>query len=145
MKRKIEIIGPKVHEVGYRYFLMNQAMLMGVNGFAAQNQLGKNGQQEVWVVIEGSKGPLDAFSTFAQTKRPDDAEVLDVIITDFEGFVPRMVDFALILTAGQIVKAIPIIQEIKGHTAETAESLREDRLARMERDIQAIKARLGMP
>ena len=56
-----------------------------------------------------------------------------------------MVDFALILTAGQIVKAIPIIQEIKGHTAETAESLREDRLVRMERDIQAIKARLGMP
>ena len=145
MKRKIEIIGPKVHGVGYRYFLMNQAMFMGVNGFAAQNQLGKNGQQKVWVVIEGSKGPLDAFSTFAQTKRPDDAEVSDVIIKDFEGFVPRMVDFALILTAGQIVKAIPIIQEIKGHTAETAESLREDRLVRMERDIQAIKARLGMP
>jgi len=145
MKRKIEIIGPKVHGGCYRYFLMKQAMFMGVNGFAAQNQLGKNGQQEVWVIIEGSKGPLDAFSTFAQTKRPDDAEVSDVIIKDFEGFVPRMVDFALILTAGQIVKAIPIIQEIKGHTAETAESLREDRLVRMERDIQAIKARLGMP
>ena len=143
--RDTTIIGPKVHGVGYRYFLMNQAMFMGVNGFAAQNQLGKNGQQEVWVIIEGSKGPLDAFSTFAQTKRPDDAEVSDVIIKDFEGFVPRMVDFALILTAGQIVKAIPIIQEIKGHTAETAESLREDRLVRMERDIQAIKARLGMP
>ena len=51
MKRKIEIIGPKVHGVGYRYFLMNQAMFMGVNGFAAQNQPGKNGQQEVWVII----------------------------------------------------------------------------------------------
>ena len=69
----------------------------------------------------------------------------DVIIKDFEGFVPRMIDFALILTAGQIVEAIPIIQEIKIHTAETAESLREDRLVRMDRDIQAIKARLGMP
>ena len=145
MKRIIEIIGPKVHEVGYRHFLMNQAMLFGVDGFAALNQLGKNGEQVVRVIIEASCDPLDAFSAFADTQRPDGAEVSDVIIKDFEGFVPRMVDFALVLTAGQIVKAIPIIQEIKIHTAETAESLREDRLVRMDRDIQAIKARLGMP
>ena len=69
---------------------MNQAMLMGVDGFAALNQLSKNGQQEVWMIIEGSSVPLDDFSAFAQTKRPDSAEVSDVIIKDFEGFVPRI-------------------------------------------------------
>jgi acylphosphatase len=145
MKQKIEIVGPKVHGVGYRYFLMNQAMLLGVDGFTALNQVSRDGQQKVWVIVEGPTGPARAFSTFAQTERPEDAEVSEVLIEDFEGFVPRMIDFALILTAGQIVKAIPIIQEIKSHTAETAESLREDRLVRMERDIRAIKARLGMP
>jgi len=67
-----------------------------------------------------------------------------VLIGDFDGFVPKMADFAMILTAGQIVKAIPIIQEIEINTRETAESLREDRLLRFEQDIQAIKAKLGM-
>ncbi len=145
MKQRLEIIGPKVHGVGYRYFLMNQAMLQGVDGFTALNQTGKEGLQKVWVIVEGSADSVREFSAFAQSERPDEAEVSEVRIGDFEGFVPRMIDFALILTASQIVKAIPIIQEIKGHTAETAESLREDRLVRIERDIQAIKARLGMP
>ncbi len=67
-----------------------------------------------------------------------------MLIGDFDGFVPKMADFAMILTAGQIVKAIPIIQEIEINTRETAESLREDRLLRFEQDIQAIKAKLGM-
>jgi len=35
MKGKIKIIGPKVRGVGYRCFLMNQAMLWGVAGFVA--------------------------------------------------------------------------------------------------------------
>ena len=67
-----------------------------------------------------------------------------MLIGDFDGFVPKMADFAMILIAGQIVKAIPIIQEIEINTRETAESLREDRLLRFEQDIQAIKAKLGM-
>lgn len=108
MKQKIEIIGPKVHNVGYRYFLMNQAMLLGVDGFTALNQMGKNGLQKVWVIVEGPTGSVRTFSTFAQSERPEEAEVSEVLIGDFEGFVPRMTDFALILTAGQVVKVIPI-------------------------------------
>ena len=128
MKQKIEIIGPKVHGVGYRYFLMNQAMLQGMDGFAALNQVGRDHLQKVWVIVEGSTGSVNAFSAFAQAERPEEAAVSSVLIEDFDGFVPRMTDFAMILTAGQMVKAIPIIQEIRIHTAETAESLREDRL-----------------
>lgn len=47
------------------------------------------------VIIEASCDPLDTFSAVADTQRPDGAEVSDVIVKDFEGFVPRMVDFAL--------------------------------------------------
>lgn len=75
MKQKIEIIGPKVHGVGYRYFLMNHAMLQGVDGFTALNQAGKDGPQKVWVIVDGSTEPVKAFSTFTQTERPEDAEV----------------------------------------------------------------------
>jgi len=142
-KEKIEIIGPKVHGVGYRYLLMNQAMLLGIDGFAASNQLGR-GRQKVLVMVEGSREAVRAFSAFAETEQPEQAEVSEVLIGDFDGFVPKMADFAMILTAGQIVKAIPIIQEIESNTRDTAESLREDRLLRMEQDIRAIKAKLGM-
>lgn len=143
-KEKIEIIGPKVHGVGYRYLLMNQAMLLGVDGFAASNQAGRDRQQKVLVIVEGSSEAVRAFSAFAEAEQPEQAEVSEVLIGDFDGFVPKMTDFAMILTAGQIVKAIPIIQEIESNTRETAESLREDRLLRIEQDIQAIKAKLGM-
>ena len=143
-KEKIEIIGPKVHGVGYRYLLMNQAMLLGVDGFAASNQVGRDRQQKVLVIVEGPSEAVRAFSAFAETEQPEQAEVSNVVIGDFDGFVPKMTDFAMILTAGQIVKAIPIIQEIESNTRETAESLREDRLLRIEQDIQAIKAKLGM-
>jgi len=143
-KEKIEIIGPKVHGVGYRYFLMNQAMLLGVDGFAASNHVGRDRQQKVLVMVEGSRKAVRAFSAFAETEQPEQAEVSEVLVGDFDGFVPKMTDFATILTAGQIVKAIPIIQEIESNTRETAESLREDRLLRIEQDIQAIKAKLGM-
>ena len=142
-KEKIEIIGPKVHGVGYRYLLMNQAMLLGIDGFAASNQLGR-GQQKVLVMVEGPREAVRAFSAFAEMNWPEEAEVSEVLIGDFDGFVPKMADFAMILTAGQIVKAIPIIQEIESNTKETADSLREDRLLRMEQDIRAIKAKLGM-
>ena len=144
IKEKIEIIGPKVHGVGYRYLLMNQAMLLGVDGFAALNQVGRDRQQKVLVMVEGPREAVRAFSALAETEQPEQAEVSEVLVGDFDGFVPKMTDFAMILTAGQIVKAIPIIQEIKNNTRETAESLREDRLLRIEQDIRAIKAKLGM-
>ncbi|AET65057.1 hypothetical protein Mhar_1699 [Methanothrix harundinacea 6Ac] len=143
-KEKVEIIGPKVHGVGYRYFLMNQAMLLGVDGFAASNQAGIDRQQKVLVLVEGSREALIDFSALAETEKPEEAEVSEVLIGDFDGFVPKMTDFAMVLTAGQIVKAIPIIQEIESNTKETAESLREERLLRIEQDIHAIKAKLGM-
>lgn len=123
MKEKVEIIGPKVHGVGYRYFLMNQAMLLGVDGFAASNQAGIDRQQKVLVLVEGSREALIDFSALAETEKPEEAEVSEVLIGDFDGFVPKMTDFAMVLTAGQIVKAIPIIQEIESNTKETAESL----------------------
>jgi hypothetical protein len=39
MKLKIKITGPKVHEVGYRYFLMSNAIDMGLKGFHAASAL----------------------------------------------------------------------------------------------------------
>jgi acylphosphatase len=46
-KLRIIITGPKVHEVGYRYWLMNQAMALGIEGFNATNVIDADKHQKV--------------------------------------------------------------------------------------------------
>jgi acylphosphatase len=51
-KLRIIITGPKVHEVGYRYWLMNQAMALGIEGFNATNVIDADKHQKVVVMLE---------------------------------------------------------------------------------------------
>jgi len=37
MKKKIIIIDPKVHNIGYRYFLMENALAFGIEKFGVVN------------------------------------------------------------------------------------------------------------
>ena len=54
MKLKIKIAGLKVHDVGYRYFLMSNAIDLGLKGFHARNRM--NGEkQEVLALVEGDE------------------------------------------------------------------------------------------
>ena len=60
MKLKIAIMGPKVHDVGYRYFLMSTAMDLSLSGFHARNR--KNGkEQEVIALAEGDEEAIADF------------------------------------------------------------------------------------
>jgi acylphosphatase len=193
-KIRIIITGPKVHEVGYRYWLMNQAMSLGIEGFNAINVTDSGKQQQVVVLLEDLPEALDAFKALVNENKPERAMVSKISFEDYPGKVTRLSNFAQALTAGQLLKAIPILQdiqdqvkvlpdiqdkvkvlpdilnqvkvlpdiqdkvkvlpdilnqvkvlpEIRDYTAQTAESLREDRMVRMERDIRTIKAKLGM-
>ena len=51
-KISLIITGPKVHEVGYRYWLMNQAMALGIEGFNAINLVDADKHQKVVVMLE---------------------------------------------------------------------------------------------
>jgi hypothetical protein len=105
-------------------------------------------------MLEDYPEALDAFKALIKENKPERAIVSKIEFEDYPGKVTRLSNFAQAITAGQLLKAIPILQdipdqvkvlpEIRDHTAETAENLREDRLARMERDIRTIKAKLGM-
>lgn len=153
-KLRIIIAGPKVHEVGYRYWLMNQAMALGIEGFNATNVIDADKHQKVVAMLEDYPEALDAFRALIEENKQERAIVSKIEFEDYPGKVARLSNFAQALTAGQLLKAIPILQdiqdqvkvlpEIRDHTAETAENLREDRLARMERDIRTLKAKLGM-
>jgi acylphosphatase len=54
MKLKITITGPKVHDVGYRVFLLKHAMNTAIPGLSTYNW-DEDGQQEVIALVEGDE------------------------------------------------------------------------------------------
>jgi acylphosphatase len=74
MKLQITIIGPKVHDVGYRYFLMSMAMAQRIRMFEAHNLESVMGE-EVLVLVDGGEQEVKAFRALVETKRPERAEV----------------------------------------------------------------------
>ncbi len=178
MKLKVVITGAKVHEVGYRTFLMGAALDLEIERFTAFNRR-ENGKQLVIATVEGSEEQIAAFKEFAQQERPEFAEVSDVSFMDFKGIVMKIEAYSILNTNEQLNKGINailrmdkkmgnidtkmdnmdtkmdkiventrqipnIVEEIKG--------FREDiqpgfaiQFRQMQKDIAAIKERLGMP
>ena len=98
MKLRITIIGPRVHDVGYRYFLLGGAMGLRLPGFDANNlTYGKN--QVVDVAIDGKESQVEAFKEYIENNKPSGAEVSSITISDYDGDVMRMAEYAQVLTA----------------------------------------------
>ena len=156
MKLKVTITGPKVHDVGFRYFLMSNAIDLGLNGFRARN--GMNGkEQEVIALVEGDQGAIADFRRLIEVQKPERSEVSNIVFEDYEGDVMRAGEYAQICTALQLNKAIPILLKIQDNTNATPQildevkGLREDiqpgfamQFQRVQSDVRAIKERLGM-
>ena len=94
MKKKIVIVGPKVHNVGYRHFLMENALAFGIEKFRAVNII--MDRQVVDVYVEGDDEFINRFCEFVKSNLPPDAEVDEVKIEDYTGYVPKLETFALI-------------------------------------------------
>jgi acylphosphatase len=161
MKLKIKIVGPKVHDVGYRYFLMSNAMDLNLSGFHARNRPGGK-EQEVIALVEGDGVAIDDFKSLTETNRPVGAEVSIVTFEEYDGAVMPAGQYAQVCTALQLNKAIPVLLEIRDSskamlekqdkTIEEIKGLREDvrsdmsvQIQHVQSDIRAIKDRLGMP
>lgn len=167
MKIKIKITGPKIHDVGYRYFLMSNAIDFGLRGFHARNRM--NGKEpEVVVLIEGDEESIADFRGLVETRKPEHAEVSNIAFEDYEGDVMRTGEYAQVCSAHQLNKAIPVLLDIRDNTKSTLEEIkvvrkntdatleeikgmREDiqpgyatHFRQIQSDIRAIKERLGM-
>ncbi len=167
MKIKIKIIGPKVHNVGYRYFLMSTAIDMGLKGFHTRNRM--NGmEQEVIALVDGDEEAITDFKTMVGAQKPEHAEISNITCVDYEGDVMRTGEYAQVCSAQQLNKAIPLlldmgndlkavrkntdaIPRLEANTnlvLEEIKGLREDIqpgcAKQMQIDILAIKERLGM-
>jgi len=164
MKIKAVITGPAVQGVGYRVFLMHEAVIEGIERFAALNV----SDDMVVVLAEADEDTISNFKHFLRIRRPEHAQVSEVRIEDFKGKVMTLQEATTLNTVEQMDKAIPILISMNGkmetmagtmeimvekqnETVDEVRGLREDlgtihgeRMERMERDIAAIKAKIGL-
>ena len=126
MKLKIKIIGPKVHDVGYRYFLMSTAIDMGLRGFQARNRMSGK-EQEVIALVDGDEEAITDFKAMVGAKKPEHAEISNITCVDYEGDVMRTGEYAQVCSAQQLNKAIPLLLDMRNDLKE------------MKGDIKAVR------
>ncbi len=112
MKLKVKITGHKVHDVGYRYFLMSNAIDIGLEGFSARNRMSGEAQ-EVMVMVEGDEETIKDFLELIEAQKPEHAEVLNIAFEEYNGNVMRAGEYAQVCTALQLNKAIPLLLDMR--------------------------------
>ncbi|OPY50736.1 MAG: Acylphosphatase [Methanosaeta sp. PtaU1.Bin112] len=173
MKLKIKIAGPKVHDVGYRVFLLKNAMNLALPGLSTYNW-DECGQQEVIALVEGDEARIAPFLQAIEKNKPELAKVSKVTSEPYDGDVGRTIEMAMLCSFVQLDKAVPLLLKIQENTTvipqisedikavrkntdtipqvlEEIKGLREDiqpgygmTLGQVQSDIRAIKERLGM-
>jgi len=144
MKLKIVITGAKVHDVGYRVFLLKHAMNLAVPGLTVYNQ-DEDGNQQVIALAEGDEGRIAAFRKVAEEKRPALAKVSGVTFEPYDGDVGRTSELAMLCSFVQLDKAIPILQRIDKQTGSTDKRLEstDKRLESMDNKLGSMDNKLG--
>jgi acylphosphatase len=126
MKIKITIIGSRVHDVGYRVFLMKHAMNLALPGLSTYNW-DENDQQEVIALVEGDEARIAAFRQMVEKNKPELAEVSKVTFEDYNGEVGRTSEVAMFCSFVQLDKAIPLLLDMR------------DDLKDMKGDMKAVR------
>jgi acylphosphatase len=112
MKLQIKIVGPKVHDVGYRVFLSKTASALAIPGLSAYNWE----SDKVIALVEGEPERVAAFLKKIEGTKPELAEVSSITSEEYHGDVGRASEFAASLTLEQFSKAIPILKQIAKNT-----------------------------
>jgi len=101
-KQKILIKGPKVHGVGYRAFLLDEAEALLMPNFSAKNI--KNETEIVEVLVGADKEYIDIFIKFVKNNYPEDAEVTDISVEDYYGDIRTIEAYSRSFSASQLSK-----------------------------------------
>ncbi len=154
MKLKVKITGPKVHDVGYRYFLMSNAIDLGLKGFHARNRTGEK-EPEVTALVEGDEETIADFKKLVETQKPDHSQVSSIVFEDYEGDIMRTSEYAYVCTTIQLNKAIPLLLDMRDNLKEMTGDLKElkgdmkavrkntDIIPQIGEDIKAVKANMS--
>jgi acylphosphatase len=112
MKLKVKISGSRVHDVGYRVFLLKNAMDLALPGLSTYNWE-EDGGQEVIALVEGDEARVASFLKSVESKKPELAEVSSVTYEDYEGEVGRASEVAMFCSFVQLDKAIPLLLDMR--------------------------------
>jgi len=96
MKLKVRIRGSKVHEVGYRVFLLRKALELGAERFNALNS-DEDNLQILTAFIEGPKDLIADFSEAARSHKPAMAEIMDISFQEHKGYIIGIGDYIHLL------------------------------------------------
>jgi len=112
VKLTLKISGTKVHDVGYRAFLLEAAEDLRMRGFFAQNTV-EDGMQAVIVYLEGNESSMEKYQKIAQMQRPDKAVVSSIAFVEGSDEVEDIDVFAARFQARQLRKGISSIIRIE--------------------------------
>jgi len=107
LKKRLIIIGEKVHNVGYRPFLLGIAESLGIERFYAEN-ISIEGKQAIEVLIDTSKDQLNNFIKIINVQKPIGAKVSKIDVQDYDGNIMNINSYYKYLTAMQLVKVANI-------------------------------------
>ena len=106
MAVKITIKG-KVHNVGYRLFLLNEADRLLIPKFYARNVM--IGDKEALIVfVDGEEDQIKDFVEFVKTNKPPNAIIDDIEIEEFDGKVMDIDRFRSSLNTEQLSKIVQV-------------------------------------
>jgi len=106
MAYKITIKG-KVHEVGYRLFLLEEADSLFIPFFDARN-VKINGKEAIIVLVDGEKEQLQQFIEFVKKNRPEMAVVEEISVEEFKGRVRDIEKFRASFNSSQLSKIVQV-------------------------------------
>ena len=104
--KKITITG-KVHDVGYRLFLLTEAESLLIDYFDARNAL-VNGEQQLIVLVQGPKDKINSFVDFIRSNYPPEASVHDVVVEEYTEEVRSIDSFRQSFMVSQLAKMVQI-------------------------------------
>ncbi|MEM4292486.1 MAG: acylphosphatase [Archaeoglobaceae archaeon] len=106
MAYRITIKG-KVHEVGYRLFLLEEADSLFIPFFDARN-VKINGKEALIVLVDGDKEQLEQFIEFVKKNRPEMAVVEEISVEEFKGRVRDIEKFRASFNTSQLSKIVQV-------------------------------------
>jgi len=104
--KKITITG-KVHDVGYRLFLLTEAESLLIDYFDARNAL-VNGEQQLIVLVRGPRDKINSFVDFIRSNYPPEASVHNVVVEEYTEEVRSIDSFRQSFMVSQLAKMVQI-------------------------------------
>ncbi len=139
MKLEAKIMGQKVHEVGYRIFLMHRAVELGCRNFSAYNRF-EDGCQMVVALVEGDEREITGFRKYASECKPEGAIVSSIDFDEYYNNVMPIDDYLRISTVEQLNKGIPAILRLDKKQDKMLET--QDKMLEMQERMLGIEGKM---